>query len=87
MNPNDPLRRIEQLESSQRRWRFVGVAALALGACGGVTSHYEKCYSQNFMVERGSNGGAVLATLAESPQGGRFELNDAQGKVRVVMRC
>jgi hypothetical protein len=85
MSAPELLRRIEALESSQRRWRFVALAALALGACGGVTSHYEKCYSQSFLVERGSNGGAVLARLGESSQGGRFELFDAQGKVRVVI--
>jgi hypothetical protein len=82
---NDLLGRIEKLEASQRRWRFTAIAALALGACGGITSHYEKCFSQTFFVERGTNGGAVLAKLGESPQGGRLELYDAQGKVRVVM--
>lgn len=82
---NDLLHRIEKLESSQRRWRFTAVAALALGACGAVTSHYEKCFSQTFLVERGGNGGAILAKLGESSQGGRMELYDAQGKVRLVM--
>lgn len=79
------LARIEKLEKSQHRWRIATVAAIALGACGGITSHYEKCFSQSFMVERGSNGGDVLAKLAESPSGGRLEILDGQGKTRVVI--
>lgn len=79
------LARIEKLEKSQHRWRLAAVVTIALGACGGITSHYEKCFSQSFMVERGSNGGDVLAKLAESPAGGRLEILDAQGKTRVVI--
>lgn len=85
MNTEDLLARIEKLERSQWRWRVLAVGALALGACGGITSHYEKCYSQSFLVERGSNGGDVQARLAESPSGGRLEILDAQGKSRVVI--
>jgi hypothetical protein len=79
------LARIEKLEKSQHRWRIAAVAAIALGACGGITSHYERCFAQSFMVERGSNGGDVLAKLAESPSGGRLEILDGQGKPRVVI--
>jgi len=49
-----------------------------------VTSHYEACFSRSFAVEKES-GGAVLARLAESGGGGRIEVSDAQGKVRVVI--
>jgi hypothetical protein len=85
MKTEDLLARIEKLERSQCRWRVLSVGLLALGACGGITSHYEKCFSQSFMVERGSNGGDVQARLTESPSGGRLEILDAQGKSRVVI--
>lgn len=85
MKSEDLLARIEKLENSQWRWRVLAVGAISLGACGGITSHYEKCFSQSFMVERGSNGGEVLARLAESPAGGRLEILDAHGKSRVVI--
>ncbi len=79
------VRRIEILESRQKKLVLGLLAAFALGACGGVTSHYEACFSRSFAVEKES-GGAVLARLAEDPaKGGLLEVTDNEGKVRVVI--
>ncbi len=81
---NDLLHRIEKLESSQRRWRFTAVSRWgAVAPPSPVTTR--SAFHRSSGVERGGNGGAILAKLGESPQGGRMELYDAQGKVRLVM--